>query len=154
MSNIIKRNNAQPANFGSVVDEIFQNNLTRFFDDDFWGFKGLSGKSQVPVNIRETDKSYEMELVAPGLRKEDFKLTISGDMLTISFEHEEEQSNNDQSQGWLRREYRKQSFSRSFQLDETVDANNIAARYENGLLQLVIPKNEKAQKISRTISIQ
>jgi HSP20 family protein len=154
MSNIIKRNNARVANFGSVVDQIFQNNLSNFFDDSFWGLKGIPGQDHTPVNIRETDKSYEMELVAPGLRKEDFKLNVSGETLTIAFEHEEEQNDPEASQGWIRREYKKRSFSRSFQLGDTVDANNISARYENGMLQLIIPKNERAQNVSRNISIQ
>lgn len=154
MSNIIKRNNANPATFGSVVDQLFQNNLSRFFDDDFWGFKGLTGQAQPPVNIRETEQRYELELVAPGLGKEDFQLNISGDTLTISFKHEASNEEPPSGDKWIRREYSMQSFSRSFQLGDMVDANNIAARYENGVLQVVIPKNEKAETKSRTIIIQ
>jgi HSP20 family protein len=134
MNNIIKRDDGrQPVTFGSVVDQIFQNNLDRFFDEDYWtpGFSGRNrGTGNVPVNIRETDKSYEMELYAPGLNKSDFE------------------------KGWFRQEYKMQSFSRSFSMGDTVDSAKIAARYENGVLYLQLPKKEHAQKISRTVEIK
>ena len=146
MSNIIKRDNGrQPVTFGSVVDQIFQNNLDRFFDEDYWtsGFAG-----------RETDKSYEMELYAPGLKKSDFHLDIEDDMLTVSFENKTENKEEDKDKGWFRQEYKMQSFSRSFSMGDTVDSSKIAARYENGVLYLQLPKKEHAQKISRTVEIQ
>jgi HSP20 family protein len=154
MANIMKRDATQPATFGSVVDQIFQNNLSRFFDDDYWGFNGSLTKSQVPVNIRETDKTYELEMMAPGLKKEDFKLNIAGDTLTVSIEHSEDNNQENKNEGWLRREYRRQSFTRNFSLDDTVDANKVAAKYENGVLYLSIPKKENAQKVTRTIEIK
>ncbi len=154
MTNIIKKDNARPASFGSVVDQLFQQNLNRWFDDDFWGFNGLPARSAVPVNLWETDKTYELELVAPGLEKQDFQVNFSGGNLTISFEHKEESNQGQDNQRWLRREYRKQSFTRSFNIDETVDIDRAAARYENGVLHLTLPKKEHAQQVSRSISIQ
>ncbi|HYD23103.1 MAG TPA: Hsp20/alpha crystallin family protein [Flavipsychrobacter sp.] len=155
MTSLMKRGNGQaPANgFSGLVDKVFQDNLSRFFNDDFWGFNGVSRAINVPVNLRETDKSYELEVVAPGLRKEDFKVNVQGDVLTIGFEHKEE--NNQQGQeGWLRREYKQQSFSRAFSLDDNVDANKINATYQDGVLRLSLPKKEGAQSLSRTISIE
>jgi HSP20 family protein len=155
MTNIIKRDNGrQPATFGSVVDQIFQNNLNRFFDDSFWGHDGSFGRTQVPVNIRETETSYEMELVAPGLKKQDFNLQVAGDMLTVSFEHKQENRQENKQEGWLRQEYKKQSFTRSFNLDATIDAAKIEGRYEDGVLTLVLPKKESAQKVARVINVQ
>jgi HSP20 family protein len=159
MTNIVKRDNArrEPATFGTVVDQVFQNSLNKFFNDDFWGADGTSSltRNQLPVNIRETDKSYEMEMVAPGFRKNDFRLNINGDMLTVSVEKKEETKEGENNkEGWLRREYRMQSFSRSFTLDDSVDAAKISARYEDGLLHLTLPKKEGAQRISRTIDVQ
>jgi HSP20 family protein len=158
MNNIIKRENGQqPATFGSVVDQIFQNNLNRFFDDEFWGFNGLtksSGTTQVPVNIRETDQSYELELSAPGLKKQDFHLRLEGNALTISAKQTEEISKEDKNQVWFRREFKKGHFARTFHLDDSVDTGKIAARYDNGILYLSIPKKEHAQKASRAIEIQ
>jgi HSP20 family protein len=158
MNNMIKRdNNRPPATFGSVLDQIFQNNLNRFFDDEFWT-PGLSFKSHglgsVPVNIKETDKTYEMELYAPGLTKQDFRLNIEGDMLSVSFDKKTENKKENKQEGWVREEYKQQSFSRSFSMGDTVDATKITARYDNGVLYLQLPKKEHAQKISRVVEIQ
>ena len=157
MNNIIKRENGrQPATFGSVVDQIFQNNLNRFFDDEFWGFNGINRSpnlTQAPVNIRETDKTYELELSAPGLQKQDFHLNLEGDQLTISAEHTEEDRKEDKSEGWFRREFKKGQFARTFNLDDTVDAGMISAKYVDGILCLSIPKKEHAQKVTRSIEV-
>ena len=154
MSNIIKKENSQPATFGSVVDQIFQNNLSRFFDDETWGFGGVQTRGQVPVNIRETDSYYEMEIVAPGLKKQDFQINLTGDQLTISFEQKEESSQDNKDKGWLRKEYRKRSFSRSFTIDDTVDSSKSSAKYEDGILHLTLPKKENARQVSRSINVQ
>jgi HSP20 family protein len=160
MSSIMRKENGNrrvaPSSFSGLVDQLFEKNVNRFFDDSFWGFNGNRSLSagQIPVNIRETDQSYEMELVAPGLKKEDFKINVSGDMLTVSFEHKEEQNQENKPEGWLRREFRMQSFSRSFDLDDTVDMNKITATYHDGMLHLSLPKKEGAQSVSRNIEIQ
>jgi HSP20 family protein len=154
MTNIIKKENGQPATFGSVVDQIFQNNLSRFFDDDAWGFSGIHTRGQAPVNIRESENSYELEVIAPGLKKQDFQLNLNGDLLTVSFEQKEEASEPNKDTRWLRKEYKKRSFSRSFTLDDTVDPAKGAARYEDGVLYITLPKKENAQPSTRTINVQ
>ena len=106
------------------------------------------------MNIRETDKTYELELSAPGLQKQDFRLNIEGDMLTISAAHTEENSKENKNEGWFRKEFKKGQFTRSFNLDDTVDAGKISAKYEDGILYLSIPKKEHAQKVTRSIEIQ
>jgi len=154
MTTLMKRNSnghAPATTFSGLVDQLFQDNLGRFFDDNFWGFDGNTGRSQVPVNIRETDKAYEIQFMAPGVKKEDFKVQVNDGLLTVSFEHKEENNSND---GWLRREFRRQSFSRSFTLQDTVDGENIGARYDNGVLYLTIPKKEPVQKNAKQIQIQ
>lgn len=153
MTAIVKRENGrQPASFGNVVDQVFHNTVSRFLDDGFWGFNGLGVNGRVPVNMRETDDRYMLELVAPGLKKENFNLSVSGNLLTVSFEASKEE-NQDHQKGWIRQEYSLQSFSRTFTLDDTVDIDKIEARYENGILQLSLPKNDKARKVSRSIHI-
>jgi HSP20 family protein len=163
MANIMKRNNGNgrtvattmPAMpFGGWVDSVLQNTLSRFFDDDFQGFDGTLTVNRVPVNIRETDKSYEMEIMAPGLRKEDFNVNISDNMLTVSFEHKEENKEENKREGYLRQEYRMQSFSRNFTLDDTVDADKISAQYKDGVLHMSLPKKEGAQKITKSIKVK
>jgi HSP20 family protein len=157
-TSIIKRNNGSvPVHARPVsnwVDQLLNENLNRFFSDDFWGFRNVDQSVSVPVNLRETDKTYEMSLVAPGLRKEDFKLQVSNDLLTVSYEQKEEQNQENKSEGWLRKEYKMQSFSRSFTLDDTVEQNNITASYDNGILHLTLPKKENARRLSRTIEVK
>lgn len=161
MANIMKRNNGNGAvatrsqmPLSGLVDSVFNNTLSRFFDDDFWGFNGIVSSNQVPVNIRETDKTYEMEVVAPGLRKEDFNVSISDNMLAVSFEHKQESKEGNKSECYLRQEYRMQSFSRSFTLDDTVDADKISAQYKDGVLHLSLPKKEGAQRIAKSIEVK
>lgn len=157
-TNIIKRNNgamATPARqLSSWVDQLLENNLSRFFNDDFWGFSGVNHQVNVPVNLRETDKTYEMSLVAPGLRKEDFRLNVSDNLLTISYGQNEQQNSQNNEEGWLRKEYKMNSFSRSFSLDDTVDVSKISASYDNGILHLTLPKKESAQRLTKTIEVK
>ena len=162
MANIMKRNNGNNSMittgslmpFGGLVDNILHNSLSRFFDDDFWGVNGVTSNRQVPVNIRETDKTYELEVVAPGLKKEDFSVSLDNNMLTISFEHKEENKQEDKPEGYLRQEYRQQSFTRSFTLDDTIDAEKITAQYQDGVLHISLPKKEGAQRITKNIQIK
>ncbi len=155
MANIVKRNNGNmPATFSGLVDRVFQDSLSRFFDDDFWGFDGMLTRTQVPVNVRETDKTYEIDVVAPGLRKEDFTVNVNNNVLTVSFEHKEENKEERKEEGLLRNEYRMQSFSRSFTLDDTVNADGITARYADGILHLSLRKKEGVQKVSKTIKVK
>jgi HSP20 family protein len=156
MLSIVKKNGNgnKPAttSFSGLIDDLFQENLNRFFDDSFWGATGMS-KNQVPVNVRETDTAYEMHIPAPGLKKEDIKIDMNGDLLTVSYEHKEENKQEDKDSGWIRQEFRSRSFSRSFNLDDTVDANKITAQYSDGMLNLTLPKKEGARRISRSIQI-
>ena len=158
MKSIIKANNGStnlPARrISNWVDQIFQENLNRFLNDDFWGFNGLDQHVNVPVNVQETDKSYEMSLIAPGLRKQDFKLDVTDQLLTISYEHKDEPTEADKANGWLRKEYKMQSFTRSFHLDESVDISRISASYDNGILHLSLPKKENARRLSKTIEVK
>lgn len=146
--------NMPAATFSGLVDRLFQNTTGRLFDDDFWGFNGIAPNVNVPVNIRETDKSYELQLVAPGLRKEDLKVGLNGDLLTISFEQHEERNDQSKQDGWIRKEYQHRGFTRSFSLDEAIDAGKIDAKYTDGILHVTLPKKEGSQAISRNIEIR
>ncbi|UOU97658.1 Hsp20/alpha crystallin family protein [Chryseobacterium daecheongense] len=112
-----------------------------------WGNNNYSSTSTtVPsVNIKETGDAYEVEVAAPGMEKNDFKVTLDGNLLTISSSKEDQRE--EQNDNYTRREFSYQSFQRSFQLPkDVVDQENINARYENGLLRLTIPKKEEAKK--------
>jgi len=150
---IAKRQNDVPSvSFGNVVDNIFQNSLRRFFDDNFWDAEGRLTTGSVPVNVRETENHYEMDVIAPGCKKEDFHVSINDNVLTISFEAKTENESSPKD-GWVRNEFVQRSFSRSFTLDDTVDVNNINATYTDGILHLTLAKNEKAKKIQKNIEI-
>ncbi|MGJ1269906.1 MULTISPECIES: Hsp20/alpha crystallin family protein [Sphingobacterium] len=120
-----------------------------------WDNKNYSSTSTtVPaVNIKENAESFEVEVAAPGMAKGDFKVTLDGNLLTISSAKEEQ--NEEHKDNYTRREFSYQSFQRSFELQkEVVDQDNIQARYENGMLRLTIPKKEEAkQKEPRMIEI-
>lgn len=151
---IAKRQNGNSSpRFGNVFDNLFQNSLRRFFDDNFWE-TDFPSTGSVPVNVRETGNQYEMDVVAPGCRREDFKIEIQDNLLIISLDPKEETKNENEKTGWVRNEYMQRSFNRSFTLDDTVDLNRINATYTDGILRLVLPKNEKAKNISRSIEIK
>jgi HSP20 family protein len=153
---IAKRQNGNlyGGTFGNVVDNLFQNSLRRFFDDNFWEAENKQPTGNVPVNIRETEQQYELDVVAPGCRKEDFKINVEDNVLTISLNQVNEKKGKDEKTGWERNEYMQRAFSRSFSLDDTVDLNNINAKYTDGILRLSLGKNEKAKKLSKNIEIQ
>ena len=103
-------------------------------------------KTMPAVNVKEDTDSYTVSLAAPGLKKEDFKLDIEGNMLTISSEKEE--SKEDKDEKYTRKEFNYSSFSRSFSLPDEVNMEKIDARYVDGVLKLSLPKKEEAKKIA------
>ena len=127
--------------------------LLPFFDDFFsrelfnWGNSNFSSTSTtVPaVNIKENNDNFEVEVAAPGMRKDDFKVTLEGSTLTISSSRDNQYK--DEGDNYTRREFSYLAFQRSFELPkEVVDENHIQAKYEDGLLKLTIPKTEGAKK--------
>ncbi|MEO3402873.1 Hsp20/alpha crystallin family protein [Mucilaginibacter sp. CAU 1740] len=109
--------------------------------------------TRVPaVNISETENNYHVELAAPGLKKEDFKLNLERNHLSISVEqraeHEENQKN------YSKREYSYSSFVRSFTLPESADDSKIDATYTDGILRIDIAKREEAKTLRRQIEIK
>jgi len=159
MNNMLKRTSspmsaaAAALPFSSLVSSLLSQDTGRWLDEDFWGGNNKNTPASVPVNIRETDKTYEVELIAPGLKKSDFKVSLDGKQLSVSFNHSETREEGGEKQGYIRQEFRQQSFNRSFTLDDTVDANGIAANYTDGVLHLSVPKKEEAQRISRTVEV-
>ena len=109
-----------------------------------WLSDGASGRSlSVPhVNITEDKSGYFLSLAAPGLDKKDFRIDVDGNILTISSRKEE--SKEEKNENYTRHEYNYSSFSRSFTLPEEVKLDKIEAHYEDGVLKLALPKNEKA----------
>jgi HSP20 family protein len=144
-----KRNGSMIPTIPALFDDFFSRELFN------WGNNNYSSTSTtVPsVNIRETANNYEVELAAPGMDKNDFAITLDGNILTISSSKEKKAE--DTHDNYTRREFSYESFKRSFELPKhVVDEQNINARYENGLLHLTVPKKEEAkQKTPRMIEI-
>jgi HSP20 family protein len=131
---------------GTLAD-MFQN----FFDPDFDFFsRKLTDPS---ANILELPESFQLELAAPGLKKEDFKINLENNILTISSEMEDEK--NEEGKNYTRKEFYYGSFSRSFTLPKTIDLEKIKADYVNGILKVSLPKKEEAKmEIRKEIKIQ
>ncbi|MDQ6610612.1 MAG: Hsp20/alpha crystallin family protein [Bacteroidota bacterium] len=146
----------------SIVKRNGNLGMTNLFDDLFtkdlwnWGVENHSGNntSLPAVNIRENAENFTVEMAAPGMNKEDFKIELDGNNLTISSESSRGQERKEEER-YTRREFSYQSFQRSFTLPkDVVDVDQIQAKYENGVLNLVIPKKEQAkQKPPRMIQI-
>lgn len=109
---------------------------------------GFFGKTMnVPaVNITQEQGEYKIELAVPGMKKEDFKIDVDGNMLTISSEKEE--SNEEKQKRFTRKEYSYSSFTRSFTLPEEVNQEKIEAKYEDGVLKLLLPTRPELKKAS------
>ena len=106
------------------------------------------------VNVKENKDDYTVSLAAPGLKKEDFKLDIEGNMLTISSEREEKVEEKEEK--YTRKEYNYYSFSRRFTLPEDVKQDAIDARYEDGVLNIRLPRLEEAKQLTaaKTIAVK
>lgn len=103
------------------------------------------------VNISETKDNFELEFNVPGRNKEDFKITVDKNILTVSFDKKEEVKDENKKQ--IKKEFTLQSFKRTFTLDEKVLSENIAAKYENGLLVLSVPKKEEVKIEAKQIAV-
>ena len=138
--------------FNNLVDDLFSDLSVLNKSDINEQWKGFA-----PVNIKENEKSYNIEVIAPGFEKSDFKINLDQDILTISAEKKNEvnqSSDNSRNEKQIRKEYSYRSFKRSFTLDEKTDAAGIDAKYVNGVLTLNIPKKEEVKTPAQQINIQ
>lgn len=143
---LVKFNQQPVKTLSGIMDDIFNGKFINkdFATSDFFG-------AHAPVNIRETKDAYVLDVVAPGFEKGDFKINLDGQTLTISSEKKTEQKEENEKQ--IRREFSFRSFSRSFTLDENVDADKINAKYDNGVLKLTLPKKEAKQEAAKEIIV-
>lgn len=119
--------------FGSLVDHFFNDTL---FAKEF-------SVGTAAVNVIENEKEYDVELSAPGFNKEDFKIETDNDMLVISAEHKVE--NEVKEKKFTRKEFSYDTFRRTFTLPDSVNVDKVDAKYENGILRIILPKNEEAK---------
>ena len=103
------------------------------------------------ANIIDNEKDFTIELAAPGMKKDEFNINLENDVLTISIEKKEEEMKDERN--FTRREFRYDSFSRSFTLPDIVDQDKIKADYKNGVLSVLLPKSEEVKVKGREIKI-
>ena len=143
MSTLIKRNASFP-----TMNSFFSD----FFGNDFldWTPSGFlpNGSTLPSVNLKETEKGFEVELAAPGLQKDDFIIEVHNQILTISSEKKEEKEEKDEKGNYTRREFNYSSFKRFFTLPKSAEENNVQASYENGVLHIEIAKKVAEQERS------
>ena len=148
--NITKKNGNLFNTFPVLFNDFFTRDMYDWNQSNF----SNSGTTVPAVNIKETKETFEVELAAPGMKKDDFKIHLDGNLLTISSETDS-QFEEQEGSNYSRKEFSYQSFQRSFTLPkDVVDSDKINAKYEGGVLNLTIPKREEAkQKPLRLIQI-
>jgi HSP20 family protein len=145
MSNITKR---VPEKNRSLMRDYW--NLDNFFDTNWMS----RVENNFPaVNISESEKEYHIELMVPGFKKEDLKIKLDDDILTICAESKMESAENDKKD-YTRRDYSYNAFTRSFTLPENVRDDSIDANYADGVLRLTLPKAEMKVKKHKEVSIK
>ena len=143
----VKVNNPINRTFDGLMNELFNEMPATFgktLREDVLSFP--------PVNIVEKTEAYHIELAAPGMLKEDFNVKLEGKLLTLSAEKKE--MNADANEKMIRKEFGYKAFKRSFTLDEKIDPAAISAKYENGILKLVLPKKEEIKNETTKIVIE
>jgi len=126
-------NDFVPTSFSHLVDRFFSESASR---------SGGSSYAFVPkVDIIENEKSFEIQLAVPGMNKEDFKIDLKDQLITVSGERKYTKEKDEKHFHSFETQYG--SFKRTFVLPENVDAERIEAKYNNGILELVVPKDEK-----------
>ena len=137
-------------NYPNLFNNLFENDWFDFANRNY----SKTNTTLPSVNVKESTEDFEVEVAAPGFGKNDFKIEVNRNLLTISSDKQTEKETKE-GQQFTRREFSYQSFCRSFTLPNVADPEKIEARYENGILKVVIPKKEEAKpKPARTVEIQ
>lgn len=131
--------------FDNLFDELFRGDISQMF-----GSNDVSGFAP-KVNIKERENDYQLEMLVPGLGKEDIEITVDDNTLSVSGKVEKEELK--ENEKYTRKEHTLNSFVRKFNLPEEADLENIKAGFENGILTVTVPRVTEPQKITRTISI-
>lgn len=121
----------------SLLDEFFPKDIME------WSFKNFTdiGSTMPSVNLSETEREYQIDLAAPGMKKEDFKVEIEDKTISITSEKEEKSEEKNKKENYTRKEFSYKSFCRSFHLPDAAETERIEATYKDGILHITIPKN-------------
>lgn len=142
MATLVKTNGNFPTLFGNVFGKDF---------NELFAPANLTNYGVPAVNIVEGESGFRLEVAAPGLKKEDFKINLENNVLSISTQ--KEQKTEETTEKYTRKEFSFNSFRRSFTLPNSIDGEKIAASYTDGVLNVELPKKEEAKKTPRLIEI-
>lgn len=127
-------------------------NVPSIFNEAFDKFWAEENSNWLPsANIKERANDYQIELAVPGMEKKDFKIEIENNILSVSAERKEEM--NEENEKYTRKEFHFNSFKRSFTLPDSVKHEQIQASYNNGILNLIVPKKEEVIQKVKEITI-
>ena len=151
MKNLVRTNGNSFSSVPSLLNDFFTDD---WFNSSLANWR-TAGSSLPAVNVRETNDDFMIDVAAPGMKREDFKVELDNNILTISSELEDKQEEKDKNGTFTRREFSYQSFQRSFSLPENkVDGGKISAKYTDGILHVIVPKREEAKvKPARQIAV-
>ena len=142
-----------PVNSNKVLKSTYNDLFESFFNTDQLLSKSII--SRVPaVNILENENEFTIEIAAPGLKKEDFKINLEQDQLSVSALKVEGSNEDNSTKKYNRREFNFTDFTKTFKLPETADSNKINAEYKDGILLIQISKKEELKIQAREISIK
>lgn len=146
MSSVVRKNgNGLFRPFRTIMSDLFDNDT--FFEGEFF-----NGSSMPAVNVKENTDDFQIELAAPGMKKEDFKVDVENGILCISSETKENKE--EKEDNYTRKEFSYSSFSRSFTLPDSINKDAITAKYDDGVLRLTLAKKEEVKsQPTKTISI-
>ena len=144
---LVKTNNPFSKSLDGLINELF-NELPATFGktvrEDVLGFP--------PVNITEQKDHFNLQIAAPGFEKNHFTVKLEGNLLTITADKKEEAAS--ETEKVIRKEFSSKPFKRTFTADEKIDAGNISAKYENGILYIGLPKKEEVKPAAKEIIIK
>jgi|SoiMethySBSTD1v2_1073268.scaffolds.fasta_scaffold246610_3 HSP20 family protein len=151
MKNLVRTNGNSFSTLPSLLNDFFMDD---WFDSSIRNWRS-SGATLPAVNVRETNDDFVIEVAAPGMNRDDFKVELDNNILSISAELEDKNETSDQNGNYNRREFNYQSFQRSFSLPENkVEGAKISAKYKDGILHVTVPKREEAKiKPARQITV-
>ena len=139
-----------------MLPVMFKNSWFPTVFDEFMNgdFRPRTNATAPAVNVKEDEKAYTMELAAPGIKKEFCRISLNEEgHLSIAIESKAEHKEEDKKQHYLRREFSYTNYQQNYTLPEDVVKDKIAAHVENGILTIILPKQEKAEKVSKDIEI-
>jgi len=137
--NLVRFHNPRYTANKMLVDELFNN----FFKNDYHEDYVKNCETRPATNIFETDKEFRIELLLPGFKKEDVQLIHKENLLTIKVDNVQEENNEEYK--YAHREFGASNFEKQYRLPISVDVEKISAKFENGILKVVLPKKEEAQ---------